>query len=170
MYCLNRAQIIGNVTRDAEVRQLPSGVSVASFSVATNMVWTNPEGVRQEKAEFHDVVAWRKLAEIVGGMIKKGTRIFVEGRMQTREWSGDDGVKRRKMEIVADNIIILDRKNADAGSAMRDDREHGSVQAGASREDMGDQNAIEKGEGAPAVAGLGATSADAEVLIDDLPF
>ena len=114
---LNRAQLIGNVTRDPELRQIPGGQTVATFSVATNFTWTDSNGQRQEKAEFHNVVAWRKLAEIVGQYMKKGTKVYVEGRIQTREWEGEDGVKRYRTEIVADNIIMLDRKG-NSGDGM----------------------------------------------------
>lgn len=148
MYSLNKAQVIGHVTRDAEVRQLPSGVSVATFSVATNQVWTDPQGVRQEKAEFHDIVAWRKLAEISGQMLKKGSRVYVDGRMQTREWTGEDGVKRRKMEIVADNLIVLDKKSDSAGGGT----------------DYNDASRVFASE-----APMQSSSADS-VVIDDLPF
>ena len=108
-FSLNRAQIIGNVTRDPEVRQTSGGQMVANFSVATNRVWTDSNGQKQEKAEFHNIVVWGKLAEIVSQYVTKGRKIFVEGRMQTRDWEGDDGQKRYRMEIVAENFILLDR-------------------------------------------------------------
>ncbi len=121
MYSLNRAQVLGNVTRDPEKRQTTSGQQVASFSVATNRAWTDASGAKQEQAEYHNVVAWGKLADIVGSYAKKGTKIYVEGRLQTRDWQGQDGVKRYRTEIVADNVILLDRANAGSsmGSGMR---------------------------------------------------
>lgn len=111
---LNKVMIIGNMTRDAEMRMTGSGQSVASFAVATNRQWKNQTGEVQKSAEFHDVVAWGKLAEIVEQYTKKGRRIFIEGRLQTRSWEGQDGVKRNKTEIVASDIILLDRKEADS--------------------------------------------------------
>ncbi len=108
---LNKAMIIGNITRDPEVRTTPQGTSVCSFSVATNFVWNDASGQRQEKAEFHNIVAWRKLAEICGQYLKKGSKVYVEGRLQTREWEGQDGIKRYRTEIVAENMIMLDRPN-----------------------------------------------------------
>lgn len=104
---LNKAMIIGNLTRDPEIRNTPSGQSVASFSVATNMIWTDASGQRQERPEYHNVVAWRKLAEICGQYLKKGSKVYIEGRLQTRDWAGQDGVKRYRTEIVADNMIML---------------------------------------------------------------
>jgi single-strand DNA-binding protein len=111
---LNKAMIIGNLTRDPEVRTTPTGQTVASFSIATNYVWVDQSGQRQEKVEFHNVVAWRRLAEICGQYLKKGSKIFIEGRLQTRDWTGQDGVKRYRTEIIAENMIMLDRP-ANAG-------------------------------------------------------
>lgn len=109
MYSLNRATILGNCTRDPEVRQTPSGQSVCSFGVATNRAWTDASGAKQEAADFHNVVTWGKLAEICGQYLAKGRKVYVEGRMQTRSWEGQDGQKRSTTEIVAENVILLDR-------------------------------------------------------------
>jgi single-strand DNA-binding protein len=113
---LNKAMLIGNLTRDPEIRNTPTGQSVASFSIATNYVWTDQSGQKRDKAEFHNIVAWRRLAEICGQYLKKGSKIYVEGRLQTRDWVGQDGVKRYRTEIIAENMIMLDR--AGAGSSM----------------------------------------------------
>lgn len=115
---LNKAMIIGNLTRDPEIRTTPTGQSVASFSVATNYVWTDQSGQKRDKAEFHNVVAWRRLAEIIGQYLKKGSKVYIEGRMQTRDWVGQDGVKRYRTEIIAENMIMLDRAGAGAGGQM----------------------------------------------------
>lgn len=109
MYSLNRATVLGNVTRDPEVRQTATGQSVCSFGVATNRSWTDASGKKQEAVEFHNIVAWGKLAEICGQYITKGRKVYIEGRLQTREWEGQDGAKRQRTEIVTDNMIILDR-------------------------------------------------------------
>lgn len=114
---LNRAMLIGNLTRDPEVRTTPSGTNVASFSIATNQVWTDPAGNRQEKTEFHNIVAWRKLAEICGQYLHKGSKVYVEGRLQTRSWDDQTGNKRYITEIVIDNMIMLDTKGAAARPA-----------------------------------------------------
>lgn len=114
-YSLNRAQVIGNVTRDPEVRQTSGGQMVASFSVATNRVWKDQSGQKQEKAEFHNIVAWGKLAEIVSQYVGRGRKIYVEGRMQTRSWEGEDGKTRYRTEIVAENVILLDRAGNPTG-------------------------------------------------------
>jgi len=113
---LNKVMLIGNLTRDPEIRTTPQGASVASFGIATNLVWTDASGQKQKKAEFHNIVAWRKLAEIMGQYLKKGSRIYLEGRLQTRDWTGQDGNKRQRTEIVADNMIMLDSKSGGASA------------------------------------------------------
>lgn len=106
---LNKAMLIGNLTRDPEVRTTPTGKNVTQFSVATNRVWTNAAGAKQEEVEYHNIVAWGRLADICGQYLKKGRKAYVEGRLRTRDWVGQDGVKRYRTEIIADNMIILDR-------------------------------------------------------------
>lgn len=102
--------IIGNLTRDPELRNTPSGQNVAAFSVATNLVWTDQSGQQQKKTEFHNIIAWRKLAEICSKYLHKGSKVFIEGRLQTTDWTGQDGIKRYRTEIVAENMIMLDSK------------------------------------------------------------
>lgn len=106
---LNKAMIIGNLTRDPEVRTTPNGTPVATVGVATNQVWNDQNGQKQERVEFHNIVAWRKLAEICGQYLRKGSKVYFEGRLQTRDWVGQDGIKRYRTEIIADNMIMLDR-------------------------------------------------------------
>ncbi len=113
---LNRAMIIGNLTRDPELRTTSGGQTVATFGVATNHSWTDASGQKQEKAEFHNIVAWGKLAEICGQYLTKGRKVYVEGRIQTRDWEGQDGQKRFRTEIVAETMIMLDRGNGQANS------------------------------------------------------
>ncbi|RJR31204.1 single-stranded DNA-binding protein [Candidatus Parcubacteria bacterium] len=107
---LNKAMIIGRLTRDPETRTTPSGQSVASFGMATNRVWTDSSGQKQEKVEYHNIVAWGKLAEICSQYLKKGRKVYVEGRLQTRDWEAQDGTKRNRTEIVAENMIMLESK------------------------------------------------------------
>lgn len=107
---LNRASIIGRVTNDIESRTTPNGQTVVSFSVATNFRWTDATGVKQDKAEFHNIVAWRKLAETMAQYLKKGSRVYIEGRLQTRSWDDQNGIKKYRTEIIADSMIMLDSK------------------------------------------------------------
>jgi len=101
---LNKALVYGNLTRDPEMRALPSGITVASFSVATNRVWKDKNGAKQENVDYHNIVVFGRQAEIVNQYLKKGSGVFVEGRMQTRSWDDKDGQKKYRTEIVADRI------------------------------------------------------------------
>jgi single-strand DNA-binding protein len=117
---LNKATIIGNLTRDPEMRQTTSGQNVCSFAVATNRTWKNAQGEKQESAEYHNVVAWGKLAEICSQYLGKGRKVYIDGRLQTRDWEGQDGVRRYRTEIVAENMIMLDRSGGGGGSDFSD--------------------------------------------------
>ena len=107
---LNKAQIIGNITQDLELKQTPNGQNVMSFSIATNRNWTDSSWIRQEQAEFHNIVLWWKLAEIANEYLGKWRKIYIEGRLQTRNWEAQDWTKRYRTEIVWENMIMLDRK------------------------------------------------------------
>jgi single-strand DNA-binding protein len=112
---LNKAIIIGNLTANPETRNTPNGQAVANFTIATNRVWTNQQGQKQEQAEFHNIVAWGKLAEIAGQYLAKGRMCMVEGRLQTRNWDDQNGVRHWKTEIVAENIQLGPRPNGETG-------------------------------------------------------
>lgn len=108
--------LIGNMVRDPEMRTTPSGQNVTSFSIATNRVWNDNNGQKQEKVEFHNIVAWRRLAEIANQYLKKGAKVYIEGRLQTRSWDDPNGVKKYRTEIIVENMIMLDRAgNAPSG-------------------------------------------------------
>ena len=113
---LNKAIIIGNLTRDPEVKSLPSGVKVASFGVATNRVWKDKNGVKQENVDYHNIVVFGRQAEIVGQYMKKGNSILVEGRLQTRSWDDAGGVKKYRTEIIADRIQFGPKRDASGSS------------------------------------------------------
>jgi single-strand DNA-binding protein len=117
MKSLNRATLIGNVTRDPEVKYTPQGTAVVSFSIATNRSWKTESGEMKDAAEFHRIVAWDKLAEICGQLLKKGTRVFVEGRIQTRKWAGADGVDKYMTEIVITDMMLLDKRGDGEGES-----------------------------------------------------
>ncbi len=112
---LNKAILIGRVTRDPEMRTTSSGQNVSQFGLATNRVWNNNQGERQESTEFHNVVAWGRLAEIVGNYVKKGTLVMVEGRIQTRSWQGQDGTTKYKTEVVCENLQLGPRSSNQGG-------------------------------------------------------
>lgn len=107
--------VIGNLTRDPELKTTSSGQNIASFSVATNMTWTDSSGQQQKKVEFHNIVAWRKLADICGQYLRKGSKVYIEGRLQTNDWLGQDGSKRYRTDIILENLIMLDKANTNTG-------------------------------------------------------
>jgi single-strand DNA-binding protein len=152
---LNKVMLIGNLTRDPELRSTNSGQTVASFAVATNRSWNDAQGTRQDAVEYIDIVAWGKLAEIVGQIYRKGRRTYVEGRFQTRSWEAQDGTKRYKTEVVASDLILLDK--APAGEVA-------PLQSNASS-----SQATEQPVAAQAAADPLATAAD-EINIEDIPF
>ena len=115
---LNKVLLIGNLTRDPNLRYTPNGTAVCSFGIATNRTWTPSEGgEKQEKVEYHNIVAWAKLAEICGSLLHKGDKVFVEGRMQTREWKSDDNIEKKITEVVIDNMMLL---HSSGGRSMQD--------------------------------------------------
>ena len=104
---LNKVMLIGRLTRDPETRTTPQGQSVCTFSIATGFQWKDQAGNKQERTEFHNVVAWRKLADICAQYLRKGKQIYVEGRLQTRSWDDPSGTKKYKTEVIMDNMIML---------------------------------------------------------------
>jgi single-strand DNA-binding protein len=116
---LNKAFIIGNLTRDPESRSLPSGVPVVSFGVATNRIWKNQQGQNQQDAQFHNIVVFGKLADLASQYLKKGSLVFVEGRIQTRNWDAQDGSKKNRTEIVAERIQFGPRRVESQGVSQK---------------------------------------------------
>lgn len=113
---LNRVQLIGNLTRDPELRYTPTGAAVCSFGIATNRGWTTDSGEKKEETEFHNIVSWNKLAELCSQFLVKGRKVYVEGRLQTRNWEDADKNKHYRTEIVIDDMILLDSQRREAGS------------------------------------------------------
>lgn len=115
---LNKAIIVGNVTKDPEMKALPSGIKVCNIGVATNRYYKNKEGTRQESVEYHNVVMFARLAEIAGQYLKKGSQVLVEGRLQTRSWDGQDGQKKYRTEIVAESMQLGFNKSSTNNSTV----------------------------------------------------
>lgn len=132
---VNKVILVGNLTRDPEMRYTPQGHAVTSFGVATNRDW-KVEGDRREETEFHNVIAWNKLAELCNQLLKKGTKIYVEGRLQTRDWIDDKGLKHYKTEIVAEDMIVLSARREGAVFENGDDTAIAEVVATPSVEDL----------------------------------
>lgn len=128
---LNKVQLIGNLTRDPELRYTPNGAAVCTIGLATNRSWTTDSGERKEETEFHRVVAWNKLAELCSQLMTKGRKVYVEGRLRTTTWQATDGSQRTQTEIVIDDMILLDsRVPAQAGSAQHPDEHVGEEEGG----------------------------------------
>lgn len=171
--CLNKIMLIGNLTRDPELRYTPNGVSVCSFGLATNRQWTTQDGQRKDDAQFHRIVAWSQLAEICSQLLSKGARVYVEGRIQYREWTGADEVKRQTAEVVIEDMILLssrqgevsDQPEAEKGpdlgeedfppvdepesetEAVEKEKDQGAAQAtDPAQDDQDDQGSEEEGE------------------------
>lgn len=118
---LNKVMIIGNVGRDPEIRYTPDGKPQAKFSVAVSRVWTNQNGERKEETEWFNVVAWDKLAEICGNYITKGQKVYVEGRLQTRVWEGQDGQKHKTVDLVARDVVFMSPRKAVAPEEIEEE-------------------------------------------------
>lgn len=118
---LNKVMLIGNLTRDPELRYTPQGSAVCSFGLATNRSWMPSEGSeRREETEFHRVVAWNKLAELCSQLLTKGRKVYIEGRLQTRSWETPEGDKRQSTEIVAEDMVLLDSRRPEGMAAYED--------------------------------------------------
>jgi len=126
---LNKVMLIGNLTRDPNLRFTPTGTAVCSFGIATNRAWTPSDGgEKQERVDFHNIVAWSKLAEICGQLLHKGDKVFVEGRIQTRDWKTEEGLEKKITEIVIDNMMLLSSgrgRSPQDGEAPLDDNSFG---------------------------------------------
>jgi single-strand DNA-binding protein len=133
MPSLNKIIIIGNVGNEPEMRFTPNGKPVTSFSVATNWVYTTPEGERRQETEWFNIVAWNRLAEQCNQFLAKGKLVYTEGRLHTRNWEGQDGQAHSKMEVVANRVIFLDRK---AAGAVADEKTEDSASAEMEPEDL----------------------------------
>lgn len=121
MKSVNRVSLLGNVTRDPELKAVANGQSVATFGLATNRVWRDQTGEKQSLAEFHNLVVWGSLAEFCNQYVKKGKPLFVEGYLKTRTWENAEGVKMHRTEIVLDNVVLLGARDASEAHADHDD-------------------------------------------------
>ena len=110
--------LIGNLTRDPEMRYTPQGTAVCTFGIATNRSWTTESGEKKDEADFHNIVAWSKLAEICAQLLKKGRKVYVEGRLQTRSWQGTDGAQKQRTEVVISDMVILDKREDSGNEAI----------------------------------------------------
>lgn len=174
----NRVELIGNLTRDPELRFTPNGAAVCTFSLATNRSFVT-DGEKREEVDFHRLVAWNKLAELCNQLLKKGTKVFVSGRLQTRSWTGQDNIQRQTTEIVIEDMIVLTPKGSSDSSVVTHTEELSvaDLQAEFSKEPVKkteDRSVVEKIEEEVKVEkqedeSKGETAPQEEVK-DDLPF
>lgn len=155
---LNKVLLIGNLTRDPELRYTPTGAAVCTLGLATNRYWTTESGEKKEDVEFHRAVAWNKLAELCSQLLTKGRKIYVEGRLQTRSWQAADGNQRSTTEIVIEDMILLDSKRlATAGEEGGEETAKHTV----AQPTIGKKDNVEE---------VKKTEASEDVNPDDIPF
>ncbi len=142
---LNKVFLVGNLTRNPELRSLPSGISVTSFGMATNRVWKNQRGERQEEVQFHNVVVFGRQAETVSQYLTKGSLVLVEGRIQTRSWEGKDGTKQYRTEIVAERVQFGPRNATKQGEFIKNEAPQATNQNPPIHEELPEIN-IDEGE------------------------
>jgi single-strand DNA-binding protein len=169
---LNRVQLIGNLTRDPELRYTPSGAAVCTFSVATNRAWTTDNGEKHEEADFHRIVSWNKLAELCSQFLTKGRKVFVEGRLSTRSWNAQDGTQKTITEIVITDMILLDSRRTEGESQSEE-----VVEKQVNEENPPAGGGEEKSKAAKKSAKKEETKEDVkeavesdEIVPDDIPF
>lgn len=176
---LNRVQLIGNLTRDPELRYTPQGTAVCSFGLATNRNWTTDTGEKKEEAEFHRIVAWNKLAELCSQFLTKGKKVYLEGRLSTRTWNAQDGSQKSTTEIIISDMILVDGGNRSvAGQEKADieeekeDREEKPASKKAKKQESSEdseERQEKEQEGAKSSEPVRRTQ-DEEVAPDDIPF
>lgn len=155
MGTVNKVIIVGNLGRDAEVRYTPGGAAVATLSLATTDIWNDKAGQRQEKTEWHRVVLWGKQAETLAEYLTKGRQIYVEGRLQTRQWDDKDGNKRYTTEIRSDRVVLLGGRGGSTGEGSGGGGDYGSPRS------SGSSSSSSTSDGPPGPP---------ELTEDDIPF
>ncbi len=166
---LNKVILIGNLGRDPEVRYMPNGEAVCNFSIATSETWNDRQsGQRQERTEWHNITMYRRLAEIAGQYLKKGSQVYIEGRIQSRKYTGKDGIERTAYDIVANEMKMLGSRNASGGGGNYDDQ--GGYQQPAQQYAPPQQNYSSEPPPAPRRQAAPAPAAPVEDIDDDIPF
>ncbi len=166
---LNKVQLIGNLTRDPELRYTPNGNAVCTFGLATNRSWTIDSGEKREETDFHRIVAWNKLAELCSQFLVKGRKVYVEGRLSTRNWTGQDGVQKTTTEVVIDDMILLDSKGAHSASATAQPEPQPTQEPEEKPKKTQAKKAVKKDE-EPEEETPSEKNDSEEVMPDDIPF
>jgi len=169
---LNRVQLIGNLTRDPELRYTPNGNAVCTFSIATNRSWTTDSGEKREEVDFHRIVAWNKLGELCSQFLVKGRKVYVEGRLSTRNWTGQDGTQKSTTEVVIDDMILLDNKGnfQKASDDHEEPKETKVAEEKEESEEKPEKVSKKKVEKEDPSASSGQEHSEEDVMPDDIPF
>lgn len=167
MASVNKVILVGNLGRDPEVRYMPNGEAVCNFSIATTDSWKDKAGAKQERTEWHNIVMYRKLAEIAGEYLKKGRPVYVEGRLQTRKWQTKEGQDRYTTEIIADQMQMLGGREGGGSNASYDG---GGMDQSSGMDDSAYSQAPAKQSNAPAKAAPAAGGSNFDDFEDDIPF
>jgi len=185
MLGLNKVFVMGNLTRDPELRYTPNGQGVANFGVATNRRWTTPEGEKRDEVEFHNIVVWGRQAEVINQYLKKGNPIFIEGRLKTQNWEGQDGVRRNRTEVVVESFQFIGSGGGNRNQDQSSDDQGYSQQSGQDRPFSNNQNSMPSAPADTASQVPNAPSTDAkqndssdttapkldeDINIEDIPF
>ena len=169
---LNKVILIGRLGRDPEVRYMPNGEAVCNFSVATSETWNDRNGQRVERTEWHNITMYRRLAEIAGQYLKKGSQVYLEGRIQSRKYQGKDGIERTAYDIIANEMKMLGGRNDNSGGAPYDDGGYsqGGYQQQAPQQQYQAAPQNQEPPAAPRRQAPAAPAAPVEDLDDDIPF
>lgn len=182
MLGLNKVFVMGNLTRDPELRQTPNGQAVANFGVATNRRWTTPEGDKRDEVEFHNIVVWGRQAEVINQYLKKGNPIFIEGRLKTQNWEGQDGVKRSRTEVVVESFQFIGSGGNRGGADQNNEQSFGGQEQNASAfnnnqnslptspADTAGQNTFGRPGDSVTAPDTTTPKLDEEINIEDIPF
>lgn len=165
---LNKVQLIGNLTRDPELRYTPTGKAVCSFSIATNRNWTTEDGEKHEEVEYHRIVAWGKLSELCSKYLAKGRKVYVEGRLTTRTWTSQDGQQKNATEIIIEDMVLLDSRRPEDAGEVESQGVNSSSQV-VSEEIKNDKTNLSKSK-VELKEGKVAPSRNEDVVPDDIPF
>lgn len=165
---LNKVLLIGNLTRDPELRYTPTGAAVCTIGLATNRQWVTESGEKKEETEFHRVVAWNKLAELCSQLLAKGRKIYVEGRLRTNTWQGNDGASRTTTEVVIEDMIILDSRKV--GMGPEGEVEQGVPAATNVPPAVSEEQPVQKTKKSGKTEPTGAPTGKEDVNPDDIPF
>jgi single-strand DNA-binding protein len=167
MASVNKVILVGNLGKDPEVRYMPNGEAVCNFSIATTDSWKDKAGAKQERTEWHNIVMYRKLAEIAGEYLKKGRPVYVEGRLQTRKWQTKEGQDRYSTEIIADQMQMLGGREGGGGAAASYD---GGMDQSSSGANDYNQTPAASPAAKPAAASAKPATTSFDDFEDDIPF